>query len=144
MTNSQFSLSRRGVLGAVAATPLAVTRGVPTADAAPKPGPQAPATNLTNLAHLNDLLATITLTASAAHTTYQLAAKPQVTALWVYANVNADGSYTPVGGGDHNTVTNTWGQGSYDVDDIARAVVVYLRHWWRRVSTSTDAAPARV
>jgi hypothetical protein len=26
-------------------------------------------------------------------------------------------------------VTNTWGQGSYDTDDITRSAIAYLRHW---------------
>ncbi len=34
-----------------------------------------------------------------------------------------------MGGGGLDTTTGTWGQGSYDTDDITRAAVVYLRQW---------------
>ena len=49
--------------------------------------------------------------------------------LWVYADAKPDGSFTRVGGGAYDAATNTYGQGAYDADDIARAAVVYLRHW---------------
>ena len=96
------------------------------------------ATRLTNLAHLDDLATTVKLTASAGHTTYRLAQEPDVGLLWVYADVQDDGSYRPVGGGSYDAATNTWGQGAYDADDIARAAVVYLREW-----KATGSAHAR-
>lgn len=49
---------------------------------------------------------------------------------WVYANYNkANGTYTRTGGGDYHPITNTYGQGAYDTDDIARTAVVYLAHY---------------
>ncbi len=108
------------VLTAAAAVSLAVAaRGAAEATAPP----------LTNLAHLNFLAAQVTPPAQARHTTYQLANEPTVGTLWVYATRNSDGSYTRVGGGTYHPSTNTYDQGAYDADDIARAAVVYLRHW---------------
>ncbi len=49
--------------------------------------------------------------------------------LWVYADHQADGSFKRVGGGVYDATTNTYGQGAYDTDDIARAAVVYAREW---------------
>ena len=46
----------------------------------------------------------------------------------MYADAN-DGTFTRVGGGDYAAETNTYGQGAFDTDDIARAAVVYLRQW---------------
>jgi hypothetical protein len=96
--------------------------------AAPTPA-SAQKAPLTNLAHLDFLTASIAPPAQADHTTYQLAAHPKIGALWVYATHNDDGSYTRVGGGNFDQATDTYDQGAYDADDIARAAVVYLRHW---------------
>ena len=49
--------------------------------------------------------------------------------LWTYADRNADGSYRRVGGGAYDAASNTYGQGAFNADDIARAAVVYVRHW---------------
>ncbi len=105
-----------GLLGpAVAPTPAAAT-------------PDPPAT-LTNLAHLDALTTAVAPAAQAGHTTYQLDRHPEVGLLWVYANALPDGGYQPTGGGAYDAATDTYGQGAYDADDIARAAVVYLRHW---------------
>ncbi|HEY2042955.1 MAG TPA: hypothetical protein VGH11_09780 [Jatrophihabitans sp.] len=96
--------------------------------AAASPAKTAPS-RLTNLGHLNSLLATVNPPAQTGHTTYQLAQHPGIGVLWVYANHQSDGSYANVGGGDYNATDNTYGQGSYDADDISRAAVVYLRQW---------------
>lgn len=34
-----------------------------------------------------------------------------------------------LGGGTYDPATDTYGQGAYNADDIARAAVVYIRHW---------------
>ena len=47
----------------------------------------------------------------------------------MYATHQDDGSYTRVGGGAYHPETGTYDQGAFDADDIARAAVVYLRHW---------------
>jgi YD repeat-containing protein len=91
--------------------------------------PVAAATPLTNLAHLDSLGATITPPVQAGHTTYRMAQEPSIQALWVYAEPDGSGGFRNVGGGAYDPVTNTWGQGSYDTDDLARAAVVYIRHW---------------
>ena len=39
------------------------------------------------------------------------------------------GTFQRVGGGALDAATGYWGQGAYNADDIARAAVVYLRHW---------------
>jgi hypothetical protein len=67
--------------------------------------------------------------AQAGHTTYRLAARPSVGVLWTYADHHDDGSYTRVGGGAHDAAADTYGQGAYNADDMARAAVVYLRDW---------------
>ncbi len=82
-----------------------------------------------NLAHLDFLRATVPYTtASPGHATTDLGTP--LDAWWVYANYNAaDGSYTRTGGGDYHPLTNTYGQGAYDTDDVARAAVAYLTHY---------------
>ena len=60
--------------------------------------------------------------------------------LWTYTEPNADGTYRHVGGGKYDEATNTYGQGAYNPDDIARAAVVYLRHWKQTGSTSSRTA----
>ncbi len=47
--------------------------------------------------------------------------------LWTYADRQADGSYKRIGGGTYDPVTDTYGQGAFNADDISRAAVVYLR-----------------
>lgn len=91
--------------------------------------PVAAATPLTNLAHLDSLGATITPPVQAGHTTYRMAEEPSIQVLWVYAEPDGSGGFRHVGGGAYDPITNTWGQGSYDTDDLARAAVVYIRHW---------------
>jgi len=82
-----------------------------------------------NLAHLDFLHATVPYTASIpGHATTDLGTP--LDAWWVYANYNkTDGSYTRTGGGDYHPITNTYGQGAYDTDDVARAAVAYLTHY---------------
>ncbi len=101
--------------------------------------PQAP---LTNLAHLNFLGGRIAPPAQARHTTYQLATDPRVGVLWVYATPDGRGSFTRVGGGVYDRRTRSYGQGAYDADDMARAAVVYLRHW-RQFGDPLSRARAR-
>lgn len=125
-------VSRRTLLAATGLAPVAVhTASLPAEAGRPsRPGrPPAPSAPLTNLAHLDWLTTTVKLMPSAEHTTYQLDEKPEVGMLWVYADRNADGTYRHTGGGAYDAATNTWGQGAYDVDDIARAAIVYIRHW---------------
>lgn len=96
------------------------------------PAPTATAQHsarLTDLAHLDFLSDRVTVPNTAAHSTYRLAQDPKVGVLWVYADARDGGTFERVGGGAHDPVTDTWGQGSYDADDIARAAVVYLRQW---------------
>ncbi|HEY5472421.1 MAG TPA: hypothetical protein VIK32_04430, partial [Candidatus Limnocylindrales bacterium] len=85
---------------------------------------------LTNLAHLDFLGDTVIPPAQTGHTTYRLEQKPSLHVLWVYATPDASvsGGYRHIGGG-YDPVTNTYGQGAYDTDDLARAAVVYIRHW---------------
>jgi len=93
------------------------------------PSRQPATAPLTNLSHLNFLLDTVPLKPVDGHTTYRLAEKPSAEAPWTYANKNADGSYTRIGGGSLDSTTNRWSQGAFNADDIARTAVVYLRHW---------------
>jgi hypothetical protein len=109
--------------------------GPSSAGASPSTAAPAPSANttgaqpLTNLAHLDWLGAQVTPPAQAGHTTYRLDQKPSIHVLWTYAEPNADGTFRHVGGGQYDAATNTYGQGAFNADDIARASVVYLRHW---------------
>jgi hypothetical protein len=89
----------------------------------------APSAPLTNLAHLNFLAADVKVPVTAAHSTYRLDKEPAIGVLWVYADALPGGGFKRVGGGKYDAVTNTYAQGAYDADDIARAAVVYLRQW---------------
>lgn len=114
-------IPRRTLIAAAGAAGVLSATGAPLAAHA--------AARLTNLAHLDELTTTVRLRGSDAHTTYRLSAEPEVGQLWVYADVQPDGSYRPVGGGSYEAATDTWGQGAFDADDVARAAVVYLREW---------------
>ncbi|MEU4393490.1 hypothetical protein [Kribbella sp. NPDC023855] len=81
---------------------------------------------MTNLAHLDYLGAVVTPPALAGHSTY---GSGPLGVLWTYADRRSDGSYARIGGGPYDSATNTYGQGAYNADDIARAAVVYLRHY---------------
>jgi len=126
-------------LAVVVATPPAVVAANAVVDQ-PWAAPMAP-TPLTNLAHLHWLGARVSPPAQARHTTYHLADEPKVGVLWTYAEPDGSGGYRHVGGGTYDPATNTWSQGAYNADDMARAAVVYLRHWRFTGSTSSrDAA----
>jgi hypothetical protein len=115
------------VTGLLTAVALVAT---PATSVASPPGPARPAT-LTNLAHLDFLTDTVAPPPQPGHTTYRLDREPAVGVLWVYADHLPAGGYRRTGGGAYDPATNTYGQGSYDADDVSRAAVVYLRHWVR-------------
>ena len=119
-------LGRRPVLAA-AVGPASRPRSVPR-----------PAARLTNLAHLDFLGDTVTPPTQAGHTTYRLAQEPEIGTLWTYADRQHDGSFKRVGGGAYDAATDTYGQGAFNADDVARAAVVYLRDW-----KQTGARPSR-
>ncbi len=108
--------------GATAA-PAAPTSGPVTASAVTADGP------LTNLDHLDFLGDVVTPPVQEGHTTYRLAEEPAVGVLWTYADARGGGVFERVGGGPYDPVTDTWGQGAFNADDLTRAAVVYLRHW---------------
>jgi hypothetical protein len=138
-------LLRRSLLvtAGIALVGLVAPLGAAYAAPAEHPAATASSTPLTNLAHLDFLTTEVTPPAQAGHTTYQLSSNPDVGVLWVYANHESDGSYQRVGGGTYDASDNTYGQGAYDADDIARATVVYLRHWQQFGDThSRDEAEA--
>ncbi|MDG6108478.1 hypothetical protein Daura_14925 [Dactylosporangium aurantiacum] len=97
---------------------------------------------LTNLAHLDSLRVRITPPPQPGHTTYRLVEEPSVEVVWTYAERLPDGSYLPVGGGPVDPDTGHYTQGAFNADDIARAAVVYLRHW-RATGADTSRAAAR-
>jgi hypothetical protein len=108
------------LVGVVAAAVLTPVSGARAAEPAPP---------LTNLAHLDFLGDQVTPPSQAGHTTYRLAQEPAVGTLWTYADRQDDGSYRRVGGGTYDATHDTYGQGAFNADDMARAAVVYLRHW---------------
>ncbi|WP_205750204.1 hypothetical protein [Cryobacterium sp. SO1] len=122
-----------GALGIAPASAVA-----PTAGSGPATLPAADASApLTNLSHLNFLLAEVPLPVLAGHTTYRAAEDPVVEAPWTYADKNDDGSYTPIGGGDLDPATGNYTQGAFNADDTSRAAVVYLRHWQQTGDTES-------
>ena len=110
---------------AATATAAAVLVAMPASPGAAAPRPA----RLTNLAHLNFLGARVAPPHQARHTTYRLGTRPKVGVLWTYSEPQPDGSYNRLGGGKYDAGTNTYGQGAYNADDMARAAVVYLRDW---------------
>ena len=84
---------------------------------------------LTNLDHLDWLRDCVAPGSQSGHTTYQLDREPAVEMVWTYAEQDPDGAYRRVGGGAYDAATNRYGQGAFNADDVARAAVVYLRHW---------------
>jgi YD repeat-containing protein len=120
------------LVATLVATPLALQ---PASAAEPRH-------RLTNLAHLDFLGARVAPPTQAGHTTYRLARHPRVGVLWTYADHQSDGSYQRVGGGTYDPATNTYGQGAYNADDMARAAVVYLRDW-RQTGSRSAARAAR-
>ena len=123
------------------ASPQLTAAATPTAAVAPVQLAAAPSGRLTNLAHLDFLGDTFTPPAQAGHTTYQIAQRPALGTLWTYADRRDGGTFERVGGGKLDPATNTWGQGAYNADDLARAAVVYVRDWKQTGSAhSRDAA----
>ncbi|MFF1877479.1 hypothetical protein [Leifsonia sp. NPDC058230] len=131
-----------GTILAVTAVPLGAAAGTPATGSTQSASTSA-APKLTNLAHLNFLLDTVPLLPDVAgHTTYRQSAEPTARAPWVYADRQADGTFTRVGGGPITDAAKGWyAQGAFDADDISRAAVVYLRDWAQnRTPTSKQAA----
>ena len=124
----------------LATTLLAVSAVLVAAAPHAEAGPTAatPPARLTNLDHLDFLGDTVTPPQQDGHTTYRLDSEPSVGTLWTYADHNADGSFRRVGGGTYDAATDTYGQGAFNADDMARAAVVYLRDW-----RQTGAASSR-
>ena len=107
----------------VAAGLAVVPTGTTPATAADQPG------RLTNLAHLDFLGDRVAPPTQARHTTYRIGTQPEVGVLWTYAEHQDAGGYKRVGGGPYHADTDTYDQGAFNADDIARAAVVYLRDW---------------
>ena len=136
---------RTRILPALAGAALLLgTIAVPTAPAAAVPAgastSSAPgAQKLTNLSHLDFLLDDVPLLAGVAgHSTYRQQSEPTARAPWVYADRNADGTFTRVGGGPITDAAKGWyAQGAFDADDISRAAVVYLRDWRQNGTASS-------
>ncbi|WBQ03936.1 hypothetical protein [Kribbella sp. CA-293567] len=116
-----MTVSRRAVLGGSLAA--AAVSGVPAVSAS---ATSAGSPSLTNLAHLDYLGDAVSPPSAAGHSTY---GSGPVGVLWTYADRRDDGSYARIGGGTFDPSTNTYGQGAYNADDLARAAVVYLRHY---------------
>ncbi len=123
----------RTLVAAVVSVAVLVPFGGAGADAA------QPA-RLTNLAHLDFLGDTVTPPKQAGHTTYRMAQEPSIGTLWTYADRQDDGSFKRVGGGAYDAGTDTYGQGAFNADDVARAAVVYLRHWKQTGSATSRRA----
>lgn len=114
-------ITRRTLLRSTAL--VAASAPAAPALAAPKKGPAAG--RLTNLSHLRFLLDDVPLPAQGGHSSFDGAS--QGFAPWTYADRHADGTFSPVGGGDLDSATGYWSQGAFNADDISRAAVVFLR-----------------
>lgn len=123
-----MTVTRRTVLGGSLAAAATATAFAPAATATAAPGAASvpAASALTNLAHLDYLGAVVSPPLAGGHSTY---GSGPVGVLWTYADRRDDGSYARVGGGAYDPTTNTYGQGAFNADDLARAAVVYLRHF---------------
>lgn len=125
----------------LAATPQLTLAAAPRPAAAPPQISSAASGRLTNLAHLDFLGDRVTPPSQAGHTTYWIAKRPALGTLWTYADHRDGGTFARVGGGRYDPVTNTYGQGAFNADDMARAAVVYVRDWKQTGSAhSRDAA----
>jgi hypothetical protein len=127
---------KRHLFTALLAVSAVLVAAAPHAEAGPTAA--TPPARLTNLDHLDFLGDTVTPPQQDGHTTYRLDSEPSVGTLWTYADHNADGSFRRVGGGTYDAATDTYGQGAFNADDMARAAVVYLRDW-----RQTGAASSR-
>jgi hypothetical protein len=113
---------------AAIALALAVLIGGASSGASATDRPVRP--GVINLGHLDFLHDSVRYpsTPPAGHSTTE-PGKP-IDTWWVYANYNsATGTYTRTGGGAYDPSTNTYGQGSFDTDDVTRAAVAYLTHY---------------
>jgi hypothetical protein len=84
---------------------------------------------VTNLAHLDFLLDKVSPPATPGHTTYRFGSEPDLLMPWTYADARAGGTFERIGGGGLVPGTSDYRQGAFNTDDVARAAVVYLRHW---------------
>jgi hypothetical protein len=84
---------------------------------------------VTNLAHLDFLLDKVSPPATPGHTTYRLGSEPDLLMPWTYADARPGGTFERIGGGGLIAGTSDYRQGAFNTDDVARAAVVYLRHW---------------
>lgn len=124
MSSTAQATARYRLLAIVLTFALLVTGWDAAAVAAPT---QARLTNLEHLDFLSDQ--DVRPPAQEGHTTYRLRQDPVLRGLWTYAEPNPDGSYKRIGGGRYDAATNTYGQGAYNTDDLARAAVAYTRHF---------------
>ncbi|MEU8225779.1 hypothetical protein [Kribbella sp. NPDC048915] len=120
--------TRRTLLGGAVAAAAASAVALPAATTLPAGATtrRPTAGRLSNLGHLDFLRDFVTPPPAAGHTTY---GSGPLGVLWTYADHQPDGSYRRIGGGTYDPVTDSYGQGAFNADDIARAAVVYLRHW---------------
>ncbi len=121
------AVPRRTVVASLLVAPVAAAIARPRAAAAaarPAHG------RLTNLSHLDFLRDEVTPPAQPGHSTYGGGRQP-LGVLWTYAEPDPEhpgGPYRRLGGGSYDAAQNTWSQGAFNADDVARASVVYLRH----------------
>ncbi len=129
---------RRILMAATMAVAVTATQAQAQAQA-PAGGASAAVgvSRLTNLDHLDYLGETVAPPRQAGHTTYRLAEQPRIGTLWTYADRQSDGSYDRIGGGPYDAANDTYGQGAFNADDMARAAVVYLRDWRQTGDTSS-------
>jgi len=138
------TVHRRTLLAAGAAAPLGAVLGSSAGAVPGRTTAGAASTLLTNLAHIEWLGAEVAPPDQASHTTYRLDVEPTIGVLWTYADRQPDGTYKRIGGGTYDPVTDTYGQGAFNADDISRAAVLYVRHWQATGEPSSRTAAYRL
>lgn len=119
--NARAASGSSGAAGSANAPGSALTGAAPAG--------RAPFAGLVTLSHLDFLGDTVSPAPLPGHDTYRLREEPALGTLWTYAEREPDGSYRRTGGGKLDPDTGHYEQGAYNADDMARAAVVYLRHW---------------
>ena len=123
-------MSRLGKVAVSVLSAALLSSGLAHGQSVPNRGSTISLRQRINLSHLNFLKAEVPYPASPVQGLSTFDPGQPLAVWYTYANYNSQANqYTRVGSGTYNSSTNTWGQGESALDDIARAVIVYLKHY---------------